>query len=415
MSLALDDPQRIRHADGELLSLALMDARNHTLRRLAAFDGFAAPPDAAASPLWLAGHAGWYQEHWIARHVQRQRGEHCDASALRLASIDPRADDWLSRRAGHGPGLAAHEVRNYLAATLDITLDLLAGSDGSDDGLHFFRAALLHEDRLGEALAEVAAAWQLPAAGTGPADKAGDAAAVKPRGHPVPEPPWQPPPARPAREPVWWPAQRFRMGALPGGLVPDNERWAHEVEVPEFEIDAQAVNWARYVEFAEDGGYDRRDWWTDAGWAFLQAEGRRAPRHVEQLRGGVLLQRQGRLLRVAAEQPAVHLTRHEAEAWCRWAGRRLPTEPEWELAATLGRSRGVVWGDVFEWVGGSARPWPGHAATPGTLDAMPPSRSQGVLRGASWMTRPRRRHASARRFVAVDADMAFCGFRSCAL
>jgi formylglycine-generating enzyme required for sulfatase activity len=118
---------------------------------------------------------------------------------------------------------------------------------------------------------------------------------------------------------------------------------------------------------------------------------------------------------VTADQPALHITRHEAEAWCRWAGRRLPTEPEWELAATLGRSRGFVWGDVFEWVAGSARPWPGHAATPGTLDPMPPPRTQGVLRGASWMTRPRRRHASARRFAAVDADTAFCGFRSCAL
>jgi gamma-glutamyl hercynylcysteine S-oxide synthase len=111
----------------------------------------------------------------------------------------------------------------------------------------------------------------------------------------------------------------------------------------------------------------------------------------------------------------MHLTRFEAEAWCRWAGRRLPTEPEWELAATLGHSRGIVWGDVFEWVGGSARPWPGHAATPGTLDAMPPPGSQGVLRGASWMTRARRRHASARRFARIDDDTAFCGFRSCAL
>jgi gamma-glutamyl hercynylcysteine S-oxide synthase len=396
MTAALDDALRIRHADAELLSLALIDARNHTLRWLAAFDGVAPAAGAMRSPTWLAGHAGWFQEYWIARHVQRQRGEHCDASALRLASVDPRADDWLCSHAAGAPALSADEVRGYLAATLDTTLELLAGADGSDDGLHFFRAALLHEDRLGEALAELAAAWQLPTRAASP-------------------PPWLPLPARPAREPLWWPAQRIAVGAMPGGLVPDNERWAHDVAVPEFEIDAQVVSWARYVEFAEDGGYDRRDCWTDAGWAALQATGRRAPRHVEQLRGGVLLQRQGQLRRIAAEQAVVHLTRHEAEAWCRWAGRRLPTEPEWELAAGLGRSRGFVWGDVFEWVGGSARPWPGHGATPGTLDAMPLPRSQGVLRGASWMSRLRRRHASARRFTPIDHDTAFCGFRSCAL
>jgi gamma-glutamyl hercynylcysteine S-oxide synthase len=395
MTPALDDPQRIRQADAELLSLALIDARNHTLRWLAAFEGAAMPQPAGRAPGWLAGHAGWFQEYWIARHVQRGRGERCDAAALRLASIDARADAWLSGRADGPQALDAGELRRYLADTLDTTLDLLAGAGDSDDTLHFFRAALLHEDRLGEALAETAAACQLPADGDSP-------------------PPWRPLPARPPREPVWWPAQRVAIGATPGGLVPDNERWAHEVAVPEFEIDALPVSWARYVEFAEDGGYDRRELWSDDGWALLQAEGRRAPRHVEQLRGGVLLQRHGRLLRVAADQPALHVTRHEAEAWCRWAGRRLPTEPEWELAATRGRSRGFAWGDVFEWAAGSARPWPGHSATPGSLDPMPAPRTQGVLRGASWMSRARRRHASARRFMAAGHDTAFCGFRSCA-
>ena len=395
----LDDALRVRHADADLLSLALIDARNHTLRWLAAFDGASAPAEPGASPLWLAGHAGWYQEFWIARHVQRQRGEHCAASALRLASIEPLADGWFAAGSSSLSGLDAAAVRDYLAATLDTTLDLLAslektGSD--DDGLHFYRAALLHEDRLGEALAERAEAWQLPASGANP-------------------PPWLPLPARPPREPLWWPAQALQMGAVPGGLVPDNERWAHAVALPEFEIDAQAVSWARYIEFAEDGGYDRPELWSAAGWAALQAEGRRAPRHVEQLRGGVLLQRHGQLRRVAPGQPVLHVNRHEAEAWCRWAGRRLPTEPEWEAAAVAGSSRGFAWGDVFEWTAGSARAWPGHASTPGTLDALPAPGSQGVLRGASWMTRARRRHASARRFAAPGNDTLFCGFRSCAL
>ena len=169
------------------------------------------------------------------------------------------------------------------------------------------------------------------------------------------------------------------------------------------------------VEFAEDGGYDERTYWTATGWDWLQRTGRRAPRDVEQLRGGVLLQRGGRLQRAPAGQPALHLTRHEAEAWCRWAGRRLPTEPEWELAAMTCAHRGFVWGDVFEWVAGSARPYRGHAAGAGSLDRMPPPGSQGVLRGASVMTPPRWRHPKARRFMTPDSDHAFCGFRSCAV
>jgi formylglycine-generating enzyme required for sulfatase activity len=216
------------------------------------------------------------------------------------------------------------------------------------------------------------------------------------------------------------PAQRWQLGSPPGGLLPDNERGALEVAVPEFEIDAQAVNWARYVEFADDAGYDRRELWSDAGWAWVQAQGRRAPLHVEQLHGGVLVQRGvgkgAGLQRAPAAQAVMHLSRHEAEAWCRWAGRRLPTEPEWEIVASSGASRGFVWGDVFEWVAGSARAWPGAGpATPGSLDGMPAEGSQGVLRGGSFATRARWRRAKARRFAPPERDTMFCGFRSCAL
>ncbi len=392
---ALDDPVAIRRGDRDLLSLALIDTRNLTLRWLSVFEarGAEAGADDGPSALWLAGHAGWYQERWIARHVQRARGEHAAADALRLASVEPAADAWFETGERQPPD--PDTVRRYLADTLDTTLDLLATAGDGDDALHVYRAALLHEDRLTEALAERAAALQL-------------------RRQPDPPPPWAPLPARVDREPLWMPAARLQLGSARGGFVPDLERWAEDMAVPDFEIDAQAVSWERFIEFAEDGGYDRAELWTDAGWAWVQQVGRRAPRDVEQLRGGVLVQRGGELQRAPAGQPAMHLSRHEAEAWCRWAGRRLPTEPEWELAALTARSRGFVWGDVFEWVAGSARPWRGHAQTPGSLDRLPPPRTEGVLRGASFMTPARQRHPKARRFLPPEADHAFCGFRSCA-
>jgi formylglycine-generating enzyme required for sulfatase activity len=216
------------------------------------------------------------------------------------------------------------------------------------------------------------------------------------------------------REALWLPAQTFDLGSAPGGLVPAPERWAHPVALPEFEIDAQAVSWARFLEFAEDGGYDDPAWWDSAGWAWAQDAQRRAPRHVEQLHQGVVLQRQGRLQRAASGQAAVHITRHEAQAWCRWAGRRLPTEVEWELAACTAAARGFVWGEVLEWTGGSARGWPGHTALPGDLDPLPAA-GGAVLRGACHATPGRAAHPKARRIVAADEDTLFCGFRSCAL
>lgn len=380
----LDDPAATRRAGRELLSLLLMDARNRLLALLV--------EDEAADALRLAVRAGWFQERWIGCHVQRRRGEACDAAAPRLAGVEPRAAGWLR---DDDPPPAADAVRGYLAQTLEISLDLLAAlpasaddGDAGDAALHVYRLSLLHEDRLVERLAE---RLLLGA-----------------------------PPARPERAPLWLPAQRWLLGSTPGGLVPHNERWAHPVAVPEFEIDAQPVSWARYAEFAEDGGYDRRECWTDAGWRWVQAEGRRAPRHVEQLQRSVLVQRRGGLQRAPGAQAAMHLSRFEAEAWCRWAGRRLPTEPEWELAASAGAGRGFVWGDVLEWVGGSARCWPGAGdpapgwdELPGAVAAPNPGVVQGVLRGASVATPRRWHHAKARRFAAPDTDHAFCGFRSC--
>ena len=380
--LQIDDPQAARQAGRDLLSLLLIDARNHLLHRLAL--------DESLPALRLAARAGHYQERWIACHVQRNRGEGCDATSVRLAGVEPAIDRWL---AAQGDRPTPELLRAYLAQTLDITLELLAATpetDDSDDTLHFYRQSLLHEDRLCEALDEGLRSGM--------------------------------PPARALRDALWMPAQRWPLGSQRGGLVPALERWAHEVSTPEFEIDSQPVNWAQFVEFADDGGYDRPELWGKGGWAWVQASGQRAPAHVEQLRGGVLVQRgQGNgLQRVAPGQPVMHLTRHEAQAWCQWAGRRLPTEPEWEIAASTAASRGFVWGDVFEWVAGSARLWPGAgAAAPGALDALPgddqaPSAAIGVLRGGSFATRARWRHPKARRFARIDSDTPFCGFRSCA-
>lgn len=378
------------------LSVALIDSRNRTLRWLARFDqqrlllgnGAADGP----VPLHMAGKAGWLQEWWIVRNVRRGRAEGAGPGGVRLPGIDSRFDQCFGGDArallAAGGGLPADDVRTYLQATLEQALDLLAGCPQDDEALYVYRCALQHEDRLAEAFAVAAQSLGITP---------GDAAA-----------PNKAPPSRVPCEPLWLPAQRFTLGSPRDGWVPSAERWAHDEAVPEFEIDAQAVSWERFVEFAEDGGYDREELWRPASWQWLQAQGRRAPRHVEQLRNGVLLARFGALQRAPAGQAAVHVSWHEADAWCRWAGRRLPTEPEWELAAGTASSRGFVWGDVWEWVAGHARAWPGGPAVT-TTD--PPRR---VLRGASSWTAPRVAHLRQRRFVAAERDELFCGFRSCA-
>jgi ergothioneine biosynthesis protein EgtB len=418
---AIQDPIGMRQAGRELLSLALIDARNRTLARMAVLTGqdLSAAHGEFDPPAWLAGHCAWFQETWTARHPQRARGESGQRYPVLLGSIEPEADAWYdktrsTRAMRWQPGFLGDQadpevLLAYLVATHDITQELLSTADEDDDGLYWYRLALMHEDRIGETLAEIAQVCGLADAPAEPAAQprspavAGVGAAL-----------WPTPVARATRPPLAFSGQRWLLGSTPGGLVPDNERWAHPVEAPAFEIDAQVVNWAQYAEFVVDRGYDEPRWWSAAGWEWVQATGRRSPRHVEQLGGGVLLRRGGRLQRVPAAQAAVHVTAHEAAAWCAWAGRRLPTEPEWELAVAQGGGRGLAWGDVFEWTASAARPWPGHASGPARLDGVANNDPRQVLRGASLFTVPRWKHPKARRFADPAADALFCGFRSCA-
>ena len=391
VEIANVDTAQMRHAGRELLSLALMDARNHSLRWAAAFEGSKA---GAAPLLWELGRLAWFQEYWIARNVQRQRGERCDATRPKLASILPEADA-LFESARAVPMIDLQTIRHYLVESLETTLELLDGAvrdDESDDALYFYRLALLREDDCVERFAVLS---QMLGFDTGLR---------------------VPLATRPVRPPLLFPATRVQLGSAPGGFVPDSEKWAHAVVLPEFEIDSQAITWAQYGEFVEDGGYDDRRHWAAAGWDWVQSQGRRTPRFVDQMRQGVLQQRFGKLVRVTLAQPAMHVSWFEADAWCRWAGRRLPGEAEWEAAAVQGATRGFRWGDVREWTAGTLRPYPGApaAASPGQSDAAT-ARPRRVLRGASFATRGRLRCATAREAEAPDFDAGFCGFRSCAI
>ncbi|MDB5742914.1 MAG: hypothetical protein JWR68_1229 [Polaromonas sp.] len=413
---ALIDSPLMRRAGAEVLSLALMDARNHTLHLFAQYQhaleavDFKVPAIPGQNPpLWTLGHVGWFQEWWIGRNLQRAQGSGCAPEAARLASIEPEADRWWRPEAAPQDQRwalqlpDANSCRAYLLATLETTLELLEKAGSSDEALYFYRLCLFHEDIQAEALAHGAQALGLSL------DKPLMAAFT--------------PPPMALREPMLIPATRWQMGSPGGaGFSFDNERAVHAVSVPEFEIDAQPVTWAQYVEFVGDGGYDREELWAPAGWHWLQGqasgEGRRGPRYVEQIgvaSGAVIQTRFGQAMRMQGQQPAMHMSWWEADAWCRWAGRRLPAEVEWEVAAHTAARRGFRWGDVWEWMGTTFRPYPGFSPDPCTAWSQPWFGSHKVLRGASFATRARMKHPRFRNFQAPWQDDAFCGFRSCAL
>ena len=420
--ISIDSPG-VRRAGRELLSLALMDARNHTLHLAGQFEAAlgagldtAEVPHAdatAVSPLWLLGHIGWFQEWWVLRNLQRQRGSNCDPSVLRLASLDTLADVWynpaLNGQAGlrQPPRNQGREqvpvpdlpgVKRYLLETLEATLELLEKSPEDDEALYFYRLALFHEDMQGEVLIELAQALGI---------------AIK---LPLPG-------GASAREPLSVPAARWSLGqAETDGFAFDNEQPAQIVQVPEFEIDAQPVTWAQFVEFVDDGGYDRPELWHADGWKWLsekaQGEGRRGPRYVDQIgvaSGAVMQTRFGKPMRMLGSQSATHVTWWEADAWARWAGRRLPAEVEWEVAAHTAARQGFRWGDVWEWTGTTFRGYPAFAPGPWREYSQPQFGTHKVLRGASFATRARMKNPKFRGFAMPARDEMFCGFRSCAL
>ena len=256
---SIDEPA-MRHAGRELLSLALMDARNHTLHLLSHFEpllheaGSLPPRPGVESPLWLAGHIGWLAEYWIGRNPQRALGPACPHDVVRLAFYRAAGGRLvrsgigaIRRRAGNWSCRASRRVRAYLLETLESTLELLDKSEDTDAGLYFYRVALFHEDLRCEQLVAMAQALgcrlklALPVGSGATRCRAGSGGSL----------------AAGVRAPGLR-LRRRAAGARRG--------------VPEFEIDAQPVNWAQYVEFVEDGGYDRPELWQPAGWAWLERE-----------------------------------------------------------------------------------------------------------------------------------------------
>jgi gamma-glutamyl hercynylcysteine S-oxide synthase len=266
----------------------------------------------------------------------------------------------------------------------------LHGTPEDDAALYLYRLALFHEDMHVEAFAYMSQTLGI------------DSGLLAPIATMAP------------REPLVFPATPWMLGSAPEGFVFDNERARHEVQVPEFEIDAQAVTWSQYCEFVEDGGYDEPAFWSEPGRVWLQAQQRRTPRYVDQMRHAVMQHRFGKLMRVPLAQPAMHVSWFEAQAWCAWTGRRLPTEVEWEAAAHLGATRGFRWGDVWEWTATTFHAYPGFAPDPYIDYSKPWFGTHKVLRGASFATRGRMRSAKYRNFYSPQRDDLFCGFRSCA-
>ena len=393
---------RARNGDAADLHAALCASRTDTLATFARYEqalpGLAVPQRGDLNPpLWELGHIGWFQDWWIARNPQRalglaanpdatrKMGVRAGEDALYNSSLVPHATRWQL------PLPDAEATRRDLHVQLERTLAALHGLPAQDMALYFHRLALFHEDMHHEAALYMAQAL----------------------GVPIDDARWQAPALPAPAAAIAVAAHTHTLGSGPEGFAFDNEWGVHPVAVTDHTIDAQVLRWAEYLPFIESGAYYDDHWWPEAiarGWARPPA-----PRYLQR-EGGLWLQwRHGEWRPLNLDEPACHLSWFEAQAWCRWSGRRLPTEAEWESAALRHPDR-FAWGAVWEWTASPFEPYPGFAAHP-YRDYSAPwfGGSRFVLRGASFMTQPRMAHVRYRNYFMPDRADVAVGLRTCAV
>lgn len=252
------------------------------------------------------------------------------------------------------------------------------------------------------------------------------------------------------------PAGEYTIGTTDRSAAYDNERPQHSVSVAEFRIDRTPVTSGAYIEFIADGGYEDRRLWSDGGRAWLDESRASSPKHWTRDGNGWTVRTMDRVSAVDPERPVCHVCYHEADAFARWAGKRLPTETEWEIAASWDPARGALlfpWGDedatprdanldqlsfgtspvgafprnvsplgcygmigdVWEWTSSDFSGYPGFESFPyREYSEAFFGNEYKVLRGGSWATRPGAIRNTFRNWDYPIRRQIFSGFRCAA-
>ena len=419
-----------------------LDARERTLAALAGLDESQQLGPCLAivnPPLWELGHVAWFNERWAWRELHGLPPLRADGDALYDSARVAHDTRW------HLPLPSWAATEEYARTILERLVDSLAGHELDEDARYFHRLAIFHEDMHCEAFLYTRQTLAYAPPAIAPA----------------------PPPAVESRAEgdAAVPGGDFLLGAAPGtDFVFDNEKWAHPVRLAPFHIARTPVTNAQFAAFVADGGYRKSELWSADGWRWRQQSRAEHPAYWRSMATPQWeLRVYDEWLPLPLDHPVIHVNWYEAEAYCRWAKRRLPTEAEWEAAAAGERSpegtglaprkrpypwgdeaprptranldarhRGTVsvhayaagdsawgcrqmWGNVWEWTSTAFHPYPGFAIDPYQEYSAPWFATHHVLRGGCWATRARLLRNTWRNFYTPERRDVFAGFRTCAI
>jgi iron(II)-dependent oxidoreductase len=369
--------------------------------------------------LWEACHTAYFHELWVLRRGCGQEPRIADADAIFDSMTVAHEARWRLPVPGRAETVA------YLEDVRDRVLDVLEHGDVSDELLHHARYAVLHEDMHTEALT-----YTRQALGYAPPPFDVDRAVHEA---------WDE-----ATGDAELPRTTLRMGAERDvEFCFDNEKWAHDVDVAPFAIARAAVSEGEFAAFVDDGGYRRDDLWSTEGRAWRDASQAEHPLYWRRTNDGSFEVREFDAWRpLAPRRAAFHVCWYEADAFARWAGRRLPTEPEWELAAAGAdvRRANLDWrgggtvdvhacaaadsacgcrqmvGNTWEWTATTFAPYEGFVPDMYEDYSQTSFHTRKVLRGGAWATRARMvARPTMRNFFQASRRDVLAGFRTCAL
>lgn len=356
------------------IAAALTEARERTLALIEPLDDeqLNTVYSPILSPLaWDLGHIANFEELWLVQRVGGREPLHGDLGRFYDAIENPR------KIRGELPILRDTELRSYMADVRERTLDVLDGVEiGPDVEDPLLRDGFVYEMLLAHELQHNETMLQLLQMVEGYEPVRTEFA---PAAEPVPDTP----------ELAVVEAGEHTIGAPNRGFAYDNERSCHGVELPAFEIDRTPVSNASYISFIEDTDAEPPLYWKRDGGEWIDmARGRGRP--------------------IIPSQPVIHVSWHQADAFARWTGKRLPTEFEWEAARDQLEGLGHGW----EWTSSDFLPYPGFEAFPyRDYSEVFFGDAYKVLRGSSWATHPRVARSSFRNWDLPERNQIFAGLR----